>query len=64
MEFSNRIGQTSESDDDMIIDASMDNRYKSVTIDDLDVLADTEEEFDEQLTNSLDHWQSQGGRSV
>ena len=46
MVFPNKIESSSDTDDDNIIPYSHD-RYKGIIIKDLEVLADTEEDFDE-----------------
>ena len=46
-----------------VIAVDMDS-YKGVIIKDMDLLADTEDAFEAQLTASLESWKSQGARSI
>ena len=55
--------QKEEVKSDNVIKVEMD-RYKGVIVEDMDLLADTEQDFDVQLTNSLNLWKSQGARSI
>ena len=40
------------------------DRYKGILIDDMSLLANTEDEFNTQLSASLDKWKSEGARSI
>ena len=46
-----------------LIDVRMD-KYKGVIIKNMELLAKSEQEFDAQLAASLQHWKSQGARSI
>ena len=48
---------------DGVIQAEID-RYKGVLVDDMALLADTEAAFEVQLQASLQHWRTQGARSI
>jgi len=46
-----------------LIAVSLDS-YKGIIIKDMSLLADTEAEFEVQLSENLAHWQSEGARSI
>jgi len=40
------------------------DRYKGVVIEDMALLADTEQQFEVQLADSIKDWKSKGARSI
>ena len=46
-----------------LIPVEMD-RYKGVVVEDMALLADTEQQFEVQLADSIKDWKSKGARSI